>query len=432
MRILLILPKTQEGLLGGVSSSGKAGIARLSLTTVASLIPSDIEVRILDARVEEVDYNAPVDLVGITGLTHEIPNAYEIADGFRERGATVVMGGVHVSSLPDEALQHADSLVVGEAELVWKRLIEDFKKDELKPIYQAEGLVDMKGMPIPRRSLLNNNMYTSFSTLQATRGCPFACDFCTVTTFFGNRYRFRPVEDVIAEVKGLPDKKVVFLDDNIVGRPGYAKELMKALIPLKITWGSQASITLARDEELLSLYSKSGGRYAFIGFESLSQENLKELHKGWNAVGDYEIAIRKIHDAGIDIIGSFILGLDNDDISSFRTLLDFITRNSIDAAQFHILTPFPGTPLYERLDREGRIIDRNWANYHTSKVVVKPLLMTADELQNGYYWIFREIYSYSNILKRVFRSHRNILSRAALNYSYRRKVLKHPQPELSF
>jgi radical SAM superfamily enzyme YgiQ (UPF0313 family) len=290
----------------------------------------------------------------------------------------------------------------------------------------------MKGMPIPRRSLLDNNMYTSFSTLQATRGCPFACDFCTVTTFFGNRYRFRPVEDVIAEVKGLPDKKVVFLDDNIVGRPGYAKELMKALIPLKITWGSQASITLARDEELLSLYSKSGGRYAFIGFESLSQENLKELHKGWNAVGDYEIAIRKIHDAGIDIIGSFILGLDNDDISSFRTLLDFITRNSIDAAQFHILTPFPGTPLYERLDREGRIIDRNWANYHTSKVVVKPLLMTADELQNGYYWIFREIYSYSNILKRVFRSHRNILSRAALNYSYRRKVLKHPQPELSF
>ncbi len=407
-------------------------MARLSLTTLASVISRDIEVRILDARVDDVDYNVPVDLVGITGLTYEIPNAYEIADGFRKRGVKVVMGGVHVSFLPKEALQHVDSVVVGEAELVWKTLIEDYKKGELKPIYQAESMVDMKNMSIPRRSLLKKDMYTSFSTLQATRGCPFTCDFCTVTTFFGNRYRFRPVEDVIAEVKGLPDKKVIFLDDNIVGRPRYAKELMKALIPLKITWGSQASITLAKDEELLSLYSKSGGRYAFIGFESLSQENLKALQKGWNTVRNYEIAIRKIHDAGIDIIGSFILGLDHDDISSFRTLLDFITRNRIDAAQFHILTPFPGTELFDRFDREVRIIDRNWANYHTGKVVFKPLMMTANELQNGYYWIYREVYSYSNIIKRVFRTHRNILSRAALNYSYRRKALKLPHPEMPF
>jgi len=430
MKILLILPKTSGGLLGGVSSGGKAGLARLSLTTLASLVPEEMEVRIVDARVEEIDYDAPVDLVGITGLTQEIPSAYEIADGFRRRGVTVVMGGVHVSSLPDEALQHADSLVVGEAELVWRRLLEDFQKGELKPVYKARALADMKGMSTPRRSLLDHNMYTSFSTLQATRGCPFTCDFCTVTNFFGNKYRFRPVEDVIAEVKGLPDKKVVFLDDNIVGRPAYAKELMKALIPLKITWGSQASITLAKDDELLSLYAESGGRYAFIGFESLSQENLKGLQKGWNTAKEYEEAIRKIHGAGIDIIGSFILGLDNDDVSSFRTLLDFITRNNIDAAQFHILTPFPGTELYERLDREGRITDRDWANYHTSKVVIKPRRMTAEELQNGYYWLFREFYSYPNILKRVFSSRRNILFRAAINYSYRRKVLKQPMPSL--
>ncbi len=427
MRLLLILPSSKGGFLGGVSSSGRAGFARLGLTTLAALTPEDIDVRILDARVEPVDYNAPVDLVGITGLTSEIPDAYRIADGFREKRVKVVMGGVHVSALPEEALGHADAVVVGEAELVWKELIEDFRKGRLKPIYQASSLVDMKDVPVPRRSLLKKEMYTSFSTIQATRGCPFRCDFCTVTNFFGNKYRCRPIEDVISEIKGLPDKDIVFLDDNIVGRPTYAKELMKALIPLNIRWGSQASITLAKDDELLSLYSRSGGRYVFIGFESLTQKNLEGVHKGWNRVKDYEKAIRKIHRAGIDIIGSFIFGLDHDDTDSFRNVLDFIYRNRIDVAMFNILTPFPGTELFRRLDGEGRIFKRDWSRYHTGDVVYKPLRMSVDELQQGYYWIYRETYSYLNILRRVFRTHRNIISRAALNYSYRRKVNKLPE-----
>ena len=393
---------------------------------------NDIDVKILDARVEDVDYDLPVDLVGITGLTSEIPHAYEIADGFRNKGVKVVMGGVHVSALPDEALRHADSIVVGEAELVWGKLIEDFKTGQLKPVYQSDSLVDMKEMCTPRRSLLDYNMYTSFSTLQATRGCPFNCDFCTVTTFFGNSYRFRPVENVIDEIKGLPDKTVVLLDDNIAGRPSYAKELMTAMIPLKIKWGSQASITMAKDEELLSLYSKSGGKYVFIGFENLSDDNLKSVQKGWNSVKNYELAIKKIHDAGIDIIGSFIFGFDHDTVSSFRATLNFMMKNKIDVAMFHILTPLPGTKLYEHLDKEGRIFDRNWSRYHTGSVVFKPMLMTTDELQSGYYWIYKEFYSYSNILKRIFRSHRNILFRTALNYSYRQKTLKLPQPKFSF
>jgi radical SAM superfamily enzyme YgiQ (UPF0313 family) len=431
MKILLILPRNQGSLMGGVSSSGKSGFARLSLTTLAALTPVDIDVEVIDGRMGDIDYNTPVDLVGVTGLTSEIPNAYQVADRFRQKGIKVVMGGVHVSALPDEALQHADSVVVGEAELVWKELIEDFKTGRLKPIYKADSLVDMKEVSVPRRSLLNYDMYTSFSTLQATRGCPFNCDFCTVTNFFGNSYRFRPVEDVIREIKGLPDRNVILLDDNIVGRPSYAKELMTAMTPLKIKWGSQASITLARDDELLSLYAKSGGRYVFIGFENLSVENLKSVQKGWNTVENYESAIKKIHDAGIDIIGSFIFGLDHDDVSSFRTVLNFIMSNKIDVAMFNILTPFPGTKLYESLEKEGRIFDRDWGKYHTSSVVCKPLLMTAEELQEGYYWIFREFYSYANILKRVFRSHKNILSRAALNYSYRRNAMKLPKPKIS-
>ncbi len=432
MKILLILPKHAGGFLGGVSKSGKAGFARLSLTALAAITPENIDVRILDARVEEVDYSAPVDLVGITGLTSEIPNAYEMADGFRKRGKKVVMGGVHVSALPDEALKHADSVVVGEAELVWIDLIKDFEQGKLKSIYRADDFVDMSEIPIPRRSLLDYEMYTSFSTLQASRGCPFKCDFCTVTTFFGNSYRFRPVEEVINEVKGLPDKNIIFLDDNIVGRPKYAKELMKALIPLKVKWGSQASITIAKDDELLSLYSKSGGQYAFIGFESISSKNLDEIQKGWNTVENYEKAIKKIHDAGIDIIGSFITGLDHDDKSSFRTTLNFLIKNKIDCAMFNILTPLPGTRLLKKLEKEGRLIDRNWSKYHTGSVVFKPLLMTADELQEGYHWIYREFYSYPNMLKRIFRSPRNIIYRIAVNLSFRRKAMKLPVPKLPF
>ena len=432
LKLLLILPRSPGSFLGGVSKSGKAGFARLSLTTIAALTPEDVDVRILDARIENVNYDEQVDLVGITGLTSEIPHAYEIADGFREKGTKVVMGGVHVSALPDEALQHADSVVVGEAELVWKQVLEDCRKGSLKPVYKADAFIDPKDVVIPRRSLIDYNMYTSFSTLQSTRGCPFKCDFCSVTTFFGNSYRCRPVEDVVNEVKGLPDKKVVFLDDNIVGRPKYAKELMKALVPLNIEWGSQGSITIAKDDELLSLYAKSGGKYIFIGFENLSEENLNDVHKGWNTIKTYEQSIKKIHDAGIDIIGSFIFGLDNDTVSSFRNVMNFIMKNKIDNAMFNVLTPLPGTKLAERLEKEGKIFNRDWANYHTGTVVINPVSMTADELQNGYYWIYRECYSWPNILKRVFRSPKNLINRAALNYSYRRKVMKLPEPQMAF
>ncbi len=432
MKLLLILPKSENSFLGGVSKSGRAGLARIALTTIAALTPDDFEVTIKDARVEDISSNTEADLVGITALTSEAPSAYKIADAFRVRGVKVVMGGVHVSAMPDEALQHADSVVIGEAELVWRDLLEDFKKRELKPRYKAKEMVYMKGMVIPKRYLLDYKMYSSFSTLQATRGCPFTCDFCTVTTFFGNKYRCRPVEEVVEEVKKLPDKRVFFLDDNLVGRPKYAKKLMKTLIPLNITWGSQASITLARDEELLSLYAKSGGKYVFIGFESLSQENLEGMRKGWNSTKSYKTAIKKIHKAGIDIIGSFILGLDHDDIFCFKNVLDFIKNTSVDALYLNILTPFPGTDLYKRLEKEGRIFDQDWGKYNTGFVVLQPKLMTADELQNGYNWLNREVYSLPNVLKRIFRSPRNILSRASLNFSYRRKAMRLPKPSVSF
>lgn len=427
MKLLLVQPKNDRSYWGGVSKSGKAGFVRLNLPTIAALTPEDWEVEILDARVKAVDFGARADIVGITGLTSEIPSAYAIADGFRKAGTRVVMGGVHVSALPEEALTHADSVVIGEAELVWGRLLEDAGRGELRKRYRAERLCGMAHMAIPRRGLLDRNMFGSgFNTLQATRGCPFNCDYCTVTAFFGNKFRVRPVDTVIEEIRGLGAKEFFFMDDNIAGRPAYARELFEKLIPLNVKWGSQASITIARDPELLRLYAKSGGRYAFIGFESLSQKNLDGMRKGWNSAKDYKEAIKKIHDAGINIIGSFVFGLDDDDRTVFKNTFDFIMEANIDAAQFHILTPLPGTVTYSTLESEGRITDRDWEKYHTGEVVFSPKGMTAEELQRGYYWIFHNTYSVKNILKRSLRSTSGIAYRIAANLSYRKKALKMP------
>lgn len=432
MKLLLILPKNNRSYWGGVSKSGKAGFVRLNLPTIAALTPKDWDVEILDARVKPVDYDTRVDLVGITGFTAEMPSAYSIADNFRKKSVKVVMGGVHVSAVPDEALKHADAVVIGEAELVWEKLLADFQRGELKQKYKADHLCDMKNMAIPRRELLDRSMYSGFYTLQATRGCPFNCDYCAVTAFFGHEFRVRPVDEVIEEIKGFEKKEFFFMDDNIVGRPKYAKELFRKLIPLKVTWGSQASITMAKDPELLELYAKSGGKYAFIGFESLSQKNLEKMHKGWNSAKDYKEAIRKIHGAGINIVGSFVFGLDEDDTSVFKTTFDFLMETNMAAAQFHILTPLPGTVTYGILEKEGRIIDRDWAKYHTGEVVFQPKGMTAEQLQNGYYWIFRNIYSIKNILKRNFRRNlKGLIYRVAANLSYRKKALKMPPVALS-
>ncbi|MFQ5456141.1 MAG: B12-binding domain-containing radical SAM protein [Nitrospirota bacterium] len=395
------------------------------------MTPSHWDVEIIDARLTPIDYNKKVDLVGITAFTTEIPSAYKIAERFRKKGVKVVIGGIHVSALPEEGIKYADSVVIGEAESTWKKLIQDFEKGELKPIYCSNSLINMKGMPIPRRELLDRSMYAScFNTVQATRGCPYNCEYCAVTAFFGNKFRTRPIFEVINEIMKFDTKYFFFVDDNIIGKPEYAKTLFKELIPLKRVWGGQTTINIAKDEELLSLYAKSGGKYAFIGFETLSEKNLKKMNKSWNSPDAYKDAIKRIHKAGINILASFIFGLDDDDATVFKNTYDFIMKNNIDVAQFHILTPFPGTKLYETLDKNGRITDRNWAKYHTGEVVFKPNNMTAEELQHGYWWIFRKTYTIRNIFKRSLRNPRDIILRLAMNYNYRKKGLKMPDVKL--
>jgi radical SAM superfamily enzyme YgiQ (UPF0313 family) len=428
LKILLIQPKS-TGFLGQVSKSGKAGLARLTLTTIAGLTPPQHEVVIHDARLSEPDYEGDWDLVGFTGMTCEIPHVYRMADEFRKRGKTVVIGGYHATALPEEAAQHADLVVVGEAEGLWPRLLLELASGGAQQvIYQNEALVEMRDMAIPRRELLNREMYTVFNTIQATRGCPFDCAYCAVTRFFGRDFRCRPVAEVVAEIKSRPDKRWMFLDDNLIGQEKYAKELLRALIPLGINWGAQVSMALTKDTELMDLYAQAGGRFAFIGFESLSAKTLKSVRKGFNRPEEYALGIRQLHRRGITIMGSFIFGLDGDDLGVFKRTVDFVNAAKIDLVLYHILTPFPGTKLYEEMDRQGRIHDRDWAHYDTGHSVFQPQGMTSEELQNGWYWAVGETYKLSHILRRLVRLDPGWKVRLAANYSQFRKVSRYPRP----
>ncbi|MGB9859520.1 MAG: B12-binding domain-containing radical SAM protein, partial [Moorellaceae bacterium] len=267
----------------------------------------------------------------------------------------------------------------------------------------------------------NRSRYLVPDTVQTTRGCPFSCSFCTVSRFFGHQFRFRPVEEVVREVQALEGEVIAFVDDNIVGHPGYAKRLFKALAPLKIKWFSQGSLNIARDEELLRLAAESGCIGLFIGFESLSPANLQAIGKAVNRVEEYSAAIKKIHEHGIAIEGAFIFGFDEDDESIFERTVKFAQDNRLEAAQFGILTPFPGTPLREQLEREGRIINNDWAEYTISKVVFQPKRMSPETLQKGFNWAWQEFYSLSSISRRLglVKKHAPILW--ALNLNIRKR-----------
>jgi len=379
--------------------------SRLSLTTVAALFPSDTDIKIINDSLDEIDFDEKVDMVGITTITSTAPRAYEIADEFRKRKVPVIMGGIHPSVLPNEASLHADAVVIGEAEGVMDRLLEDFRSGNLQKFYSSTERPDLSKLPLPRKDLLyGNKFYREMDMVQTTRGCPFNCDFCSVSDFFGRTYRTRPVQDIVREVELLKNRAIIFfVDDNIAGRPDHARELFKALIPLKARWFSQASIIIARDKELLKLAAKSGCKALFIGFESISEQSLKQVGKSINRITEYEEGIKRIHDSGISIIGAFIFGFDSDGIDVFDRTIDFIERNKIELASFSILTPLPGTRLYKQFDQQGRIFERDWAKYTCGEVVFKPKLLSVDQLQEGYYHARRRISSYNSIFRRTVR-----------------------------
>jgi radical SAM superfamily enzyme YgiQ (UPF0313 family) len=409
MRILLVVPRI---------SGGKARLCpNLGIITLAALTPDNIDVAVIDENVGRIDFGGDYDLVGMTAMTHSVLRAYEVAAAFRERGKTTVLGGFHPSLMPDEAIRHCDSVVIGEAEGVWPRLLEDFAAGKLQKFYRRETIADLKAQPVPRRDLLRRGAYKLPNTIETGRGCPFACNFCSVTTFYGRKYRFRPVAEVIADVATFRGKLMFIVDDNVIGSPAHAKELFQTLIPYDKRWIGQASLNLARDPELLDLAARSGCIGLFMGFESLSPESLAEAGKTHNSVQRYEEDVKRIRDRGISVHGAFIFGFDHDDESIFDRTIDFVKKNKLDSASFSTLTPFPGTPTFSKLESEGRLLTRDWSRY--GGAVFTPRLMSRDALDAGCRRAWRECYSLKSIFGRLATRKRLWHIHAALNLGYR-------------
>ena len=414
LKLQLIAPAIQEN-----TPLKKALCPPLGLAMVAALTPPEVEVSLTDENVTVVDFQKETDLVGITALTITAQRAYEIADTFRARGVKVILGGIHPSTLPEEASQHADAVVIGEAEGIWPNLIEDFKANKLQRVYRQRERPSLLKLPIPRRDLFAKGVYYVTNIISTTRGCPYSCSFCSVTSFLGHTYRCRPVEEVLKEIETLNQRKlVVFVDDNIVGNPKFAKKLFRALVPYKIKWLAQASVTIARDDELLKLAAASGCQALLIGFETLSPANLVAVGKRVNVVDEYPTVIRKIHSHGIAIHGFFILGLDEDNEDVFERTVRFAQKMRLESVQFAWPVPYPGTALYESLDKAGRIVTKDWSQYE-SNLVFKPKLMSREVLQKGRDWIWCEFYSLPSIWRRVRLARRNLVSIWAVNLHYR-------------
>ncbi len=383
-----------------------APIPNLSLATVAALTPPEVRISFSDDLINPLDLDGglkAVDLVGITCSTKTAPRAYQIARAYRERGIPVVLGGIHPTAMPAEALEHCDAVVVGEAEESWPRLIEDFKRGDLERIYQQGGFTPPEEIPPARREIYHAKDYFPLDSLQATRGCPYQCEFCSVRTFFGGTYRYRPLGDVIAEINSLRHKVIMFADDNIVGHSRYSQQLLEALIPLRKWWIAQASLAGLEDEEKIKLMAKSGCKGVLIGFESISEENIRSSRKYQNRPADYLKIIHNLHRHGIAVWASFMFGLDHDDKRIFERTVRFAIEAKFFSLVFAILTPYPGTALYERLKEEGRLTDERWWLLEDQAVRAPhfhPLGMTREELREGWEWAWREYYSYPAILRR--------------------------------
>ena len=418
MKILFLSPGWPKGRLWGELGFK---FPTLSLAALAAVTPVEWEVAFHDDAIRPTAFDTDADLIALTAMTAQANRAYQLADAFRSRGKTVVMGGFHASNLPDEALQHVDSVVIGEGELVWPQLLADFQAGRLQSTYRADGLIDVDLIPPARRELFKGSGHFFSNTIQTTRGCPFDCEFCSVTAFYGRKYRKRPVEQVLAELEQLRkvNSFVFFVDDNIVADRRYSLPLFEGMKGLGLKWLSHAPIDFAEDRELLKAAGESGCVGMFVGFESLNQDALTAMGKVTNRAASYQEYARQFRDHGIGILGSFVMGCDGDTPAVFEQTLRFCEDARLEAAIFPILTPYPGTAVRRRLEAEGRILSNNWQDYDMEHVTFQPKGMTVKELQDGYNQICRSFYSFGSIYRRMFKLHRSVQVFGPMNIGFR-------------
>lgn len=405
MRLLLVQPTTKYPDRRPLRSRTR-WLVGITLPYLAGLTPKDVQVQLVDDRLSPIPYDRPFDLVGITCTCATSPRAYEIAAKFRQRGVPVVMGGFHVSLHPEEALEHCDAVVVGEAEAVWPEVIEDARSRRLKRRYQAEGFHDLVGLPRPRLELVDYRRYrVKIVPTQTSRGCPYHCAFCEVPIVYGHTYRRRPLGEVIEEIKanvrvtGL--RNIYFIDDNLTGHREYARELFRALIPLNIRWSCLWTINTSRDEELLDLAKKSGCYHVNIGIENVCPDSIASIQKVQNPVKEYEVLLGRLRERGIFYSLNFMFGLDGDTPELFDETLAFLERIKAPMAFFNVATPRQGTPMWDQLMAEGRVHNPEAERYLGMICNFYPRHMTPEECEQGVWHCFEKFYSFRSIFRRL-------------------------------
>ncbi len=391
---------------------------QITMPYLAAFVPSHWEVVHIDEAVAPVDVTSNVDLVGITFHTPSAFHVYALATQFRKRGIPVVLGGPHVTLMPDEAQAYADVIFVGEAELYWPQFLRDFETGQYARRYSSSVPPTLENVPRARKELFHRRDHAG-GVLFATRGCAHGCDFCTLAVMYQRKFRKRHVAAVAAEYASFRGKVIIFWDDNLANDREYAKALFRAIEPYKKWWSSQASIHAGEDAEFLEWAARSGCKQLFIGLESISQASMNQVHKGFNRVEAYARVIERIHAYGIAVQAGIVFGFDHDTEAIFGETLDFLEAVGVQNATFNILTPYPGTRLYQRLEAEGRILTRDWSKYNGREdVVFRPRHMSPETLLEGYRYANRRFYSYEGIYRRLSRSPVGIWWTLPLNLAY--------------
>ncbi|MCA1769886.1 MAG: radical SAM protein [Halomonas sp.] len=394
----------------------------LTLPTLAALVPDELDIAVtcFDEGIQDVDADLDVDLVGMTVITGTATRAYALAAMFRARGIPVVLGGPHVTLAPEDAAPHADAIVVGYAERSWPQLLRDFVDGRMAPRYDQAPDLDLAESPLPDRSVLPRWRYLTPHVFEASRGCIHTCDFCVVPSAWGRKPLQKPPEAIVEDLKRMKTRKAIFVDLNLIADRRYARRLFSALRPLGIQWYGLATTLLADDLPLLDLAAESGCRGLLMGLESISPASLRESHKGFNRPEDYARVVERLHERCIALQGCFVFGLDQDEPDVFARTARFAVEAAIDLPRFAIVTPFPGTPLFRRLEREGRLLHRHWERYDGQHVVFQPARMSVEELEQGTEAAWKQAYSWPNIARRLRHTAAPWHVAALTNYGYRR------------
>jgi radical SAM superfamily enzyme YgiQ (UPF0313 family) len=423
MKIALISPK-------GPLYRHKGGIFKkslryqpLTLTTLAALVPPELhaEIALYDEGISDIPETLDVDLVGLTVITGTARRSYELAARFRAKGIAVVLGGPHVTLLPDEAREHADAICVGYAEDSWPQLLRDFRDGRLQREYRQAGDFSLAraDMPFARRDAFDSRHYLTQAVFEATRSCAHDCEFCVAPAAWGRKQYQKPVDWVVRDIMQFGQKKLIFVDLNLVSDKDYAKALFTALIPLNVKWYGLSTVLIAHDRELMELMARSGCKGLLLGLETMTETSLSDAKKCFNGSVDYLQLIGDLHRLGISVQGCFVFGLDHDQPDVFDNTVDFAIEAGIDLPRFAVLTPFPGTPLYQRLEGEGRVLTRDWELYDGQHVVFQPKHMSPQQLAAGHERAWKAVYAHSAIAKRLWKAKNFNPMGLAVNMGYR-------------